>query len=123
MKQRPKPVVGQTLYSLDLMNNRRRTEANVLTPVEVSSVGRKYFGVKKAGFPFETKHHLDTWVEVSRYSPNAALYASEQEWADEKEADALVTMLYGCFSNYSARKLPLETLRQIRDLIQKEQTK
>ena len=41
-----KPVVGQVLYSLNV-GNAARNCGQVLTPVTVVSVGRKYFKVKK----------------------------------------------------------------------------
>ena len=86
---RPKLHVGSRLFRLNVGNNARHVP-QVLTPVVVTKVGRKYFTVAREGndqpWPFESKHLSECWTEeTGGYTPNYALYESEQEWADQEE--------------------------------------
>ena len=109
-----KPTVGQTLYRL-LMNNRaRRGIKPELTPVLVTSVGRKYFTAKsKDGYQFETKFHLSNGFEASDYSPGYRVYESEQEYLDDVELERLANNLREAFSGYGKTKFTLEQLRAV----------
>lgn len=114
---KPKPTVGQTLFSLNIGNAARRGCEQVLTPVVVFSVGRKYFTACKPGNEqyahLQTKYHLDSWDEVTHYSPNSHLYAAAQDWHDEKEATELHDRIRKAFNTWNRVKLPLASLRQI----------
>ena len=116
MKPLVRPSVGQLLFRLNIGNNARRREQE-LTPVTVSSVGRKYFTVAGGEYGLETKHCIDGWLEeCGGYSPGYALYESEQAWADEKEQDALTIKIRKAL-DYGCKQLPLETLKAIEGMI------
>ena len=87
---KPTPVVGQKLYrcprpplySLNI-GNRARDVQEVLTPVIVRKVGRKYFSCSpegRVGKWEETEYFLDTWARHTGYSAGSKLYSNEQEW-------------------------------------------
>jgi len=110
---RKKVTVGQKLYSLNVGNNARHRE-QVLTPVTVVTVGRKYFTTKLENYSFETYYRLDDWSERTEYSPNSKLYESEQEWADEKETMTLCKEISRSFEHSNnTKRLSLQTLRTI----------
>ena len=110
-----KPIVGERLYTLNIGNNARQI-AQILTPVTVAKVGRKYFTVIRVGeWPLATEFRIDDWLErPSGYSANHALYETEQEWADEKETAALCKGIANAFEyGRNHNNLSLETLRMI----------
>ena len=105
------PKVGQTVYSLNVGNAARHNE-QVLTPVVVTKVGRKYFTVGEGWRA--TQFHISDWSEKTEYSPCAALYESEQEWLDEKESGDLCREIARAFEyGKNSRDLPLSSLREI----------
>lgn len=123
MKQ--KPIVGQKLFSLNVGNSARNRE-QVLTPVEVVKVGRKYFMVKKNVNDPEwcgTEYSIDGWNEKTEYTANSHLYISEQEYKDEIEHRAICKMIsdafdWRSFSKSSVKgKITLEALRKIAEII------
>lgn len=112
-----KPAVGQILYSLNIGNAARHCE-QILTPVTVTKVGRKYFTCIKNGFSFGIDYHLDTWREKTGYSASSILYESEQSWIDEKDARVICKFIAQSFE-YGLNKLSLSlpTLRGIERMI------
>lgn len=116
-----KPVVGETLYRLNIGNAAHRCEQK-LVQVVVTSVGRKYFKCAPTDPDRsweELEFHIEDWIEkVSRYSADYCLYKTEQEWLDEKEQRAIASFLREEFSAYGRCNLSLQTLRQIKALIQ-----
>lgn len=115
-----KPTVGQTLYSLNIGNSARHRPAE-LTPVTVRSVGRKYFACSSDEYPTNlTQFHCDDWREKTEYGKNQSLYASKQEWLDEKESSRIHDEIVKAFDRWTGRRFPLSTLRQIHALIQPE---
>ncbi len=116
---KPKVKVGQTLYRLNTGNGARRAP-QVLLPVVVQKVGRKYFTVAPSseGKHWNTsKHNLDDWCEVTEFVAGWALYETEQEWNDAKEHRLLTCELRRYFSDFGPMNLPLITLRAIQALI------
>ena len=110
-----KPEVGETLFSLNIGNAARNRE-QVLTPVVVAKVGRKYFTVGE-GFK-EAKYRLSDWRQVTDYSPDSCLYESEQEWEDETLSRVLAGAIGEAFKyGRNIRALPLESLRQIYSIV------
>ncbi len=110
------PTVGQTVFSLNV-GNAARHQPQVLTPVAVTKVGRKYF---TAGEGWRaTKYHLETWIGVTEYGPTSKAYDSEQAWLDEKERIQLGSFLRETFSGYGQPPsyLTLQDLREIRGII------
>lgn len=110
----PKITVGMRLFSLNVGNAARHCE-QVLTPVVVTKVGRKYFTVKnEVGYGFESTHNIGDWSEKTDYTARCALYESEQEWADEKETRSLSGKISEAFKyGNNSKNLSLETLRMI----------
>lgn len=117
----PKLTVGQKLFSLNVGNAARRGTPQVLTPVVVTKVGRKYFTVTPVGKDarcWEMEYHIEDWRERTEYTPNSQLYATEQEWLDEHESEVLSRRIYQAFEYGNNRKhLSVETLRTISALI------
>lgn len=112
---KPKVTVGMRLFSLNIGNAARRSP-QVLTPVVVSKVGRKYFTVKTDDkYGFETEYRLDDWGEnTGGYCANSKLYTSEQELADESESHNLCSKIADVFKyGNNTKNLNLETLRLI----------
>ncbi len=111
---RMKPVVGQTLYALNVGNNARNC-AQVLCPVKVTKVGRKYFSAAPEEYldrpHMAVQYDLESWSEVTEYSARWRLYESERAWADEREANALYADLRNVFSGHGRPKVSLEALR------------
>ena len=115
MTTKPKPIVGQTLFSINVGNASRNKPAT-LTPVIVQKVGRKYFTVNHPDYPphMGTEHHLDTWRQHTQYCADAYLYASEQEYKDEKDRERIVKEIRRLFEYGGAtNRLSLDQLRQI----------
>ena len=110
-----KPEVGETLFSLNI-GSAARNRAQVLTPVVVAKVGRKYFTVV-AGLK-EAKYRLSDWGQVTDYSPDSCLYESEQEFEDEKEYRVLARAISEAFK-YGRRTqgLSLAALRKIHAIV------
>ena len=101
------------MFSLNIGNNARRVP-QVLKPATVSKVGRKYFSVRLDGpYPAEREYHIEDWRERTEYSAGTKLYASEQEYADEKEMAVIWGQLRHVFSTYNATGFDLPRLRKI----------
>jgi len=119
---KPKPFVGQKLWSLNVGNSARSGREQVPYPVTVTSVGSKYFRVKREDFNFQVEFFLEDWREHSEYSPNHALYATEQEWLDKKEASEIKKLLREFFGNYGTLPLSLDALRRIKAICEEQST-
>jgi len=115
-----KPVVGQILYSLNVGNAARNYE-QILTPVEVVKVGRKYFTLHEVGQKYRTrdvKFHIDSWKEKTEYCSNYCLYETEQEWVDLKEKSDIISLIKNEIQWHGAiENMPLEILKQIKSII------
>lgn len=114
------PIVGQTLYSLNVGNAARHRKQE-LTPVVVESIGRKYFTVFRADRShLKTQYHLSDWREKTEYCIDSKLYTSEQEWKDEVEMSAICHKLWRNFEyGHNPRNLSLDDLRQINSILTK----
>jgi hypothetical protein len=118
-----KPIVGETLYSLNVGNAARYTEKK-LTPVTVISVGGKYFTCQPVGSTgkwSETKYHLDSWGEAADFMVESWLYETEQEWLDEKEAmmirSEIRAKLHTILNGNGRCQLSLDQLRRIQAIV------
>jgi len=113
-----KPILGETLFSLNVGNAARRSP-QILTPVRVSLVGRKYFECEHPGCSgrFAVKHHLDTWNEVTDCLASSALYETKEEYAIERETTWLTVDIRAKFAAHGPLDLPLQTLRDIAALL------
>ena len=120
MSTKPTPVVGQTLYSLNVGNSARNTP-QALKAVIVRRVGRKYFACSAEGMEDEwhwIEYYLDTWREHNSYSANSQLYSGVQERLDEVEAQRICNFIGDTFMyGLNKHKLSIETLRKIELLI------
>lgn len=115
-----KPEVGQILYSLNVGNAARHCDQK-LEKVIVTKVGRKYFTCTREGWRHGTEYLIDGWREKTDYSASSVLYASKEEWEDEKESNHICKTISESFEYGRNRmKLPLEKLRAIADIINSE---
>ena len=109
-----KPILNETLF-LERCRNWRHE--GPLIQVIVSKVGRKYFTCKMDWR--EIQFHLDSWRQVTEYSPDCLLYETEQEHSDLREKERLAALLRQEFNYYGSSPFSLETLRQIKEIITK----
>ena len=115
-----KPKVGDKIFSLNVGNSARNCK-QVLTPIEVLKVGRKYF---TAGDPSRSythiQYHLEDWSQKSEYSADSVIYKSQQEYYEEKEARELCREISDKF-HYGGcpRNVTLDDLRKIKSIINK----
>lgn len=118
--KKPKLHVGSRLFRLNVGNNARHCP-QVLKPVVVTKVGRKYFYVEmertdSQAWGFESRHLVECWTEDNGgYTPNYALYESEQEWADSKERICLAAKIKSELQGNN--EYSLETLRAIANIM------
>lgn len=117
-----KVTVGQKLFSLNV-GNAARHRVQILTPVVVTKVGRKYFTVKTDDkYGFETEYNLEDWEENTEYTRNSVLYETEQQWYDEKELGAICQHISKAFEHgRNQRNLSIGTIRAISELIYSNQ--
>ena len=115
---KPKPEVGQTLYSLNI-NNAARWSEQKLTPVIVKSVGRKYFtcGPPESNSKYlDIKYHLDTWREKSDYVASSELYSCVEDFENEKYAQILYNNIAKKFKSYT-NPFSLGKLKKISEIL------
>jgi len=107
------PIVGQTLYSLNVCNAARNCE-QVLTPMIVTKVGRKYFTAQPDGKSYGARdYHLGSWRQKTEYSPDSELYADPEEWENEKAAFEISKRIRREFNHFSKPSQTLDQLRRI----------
>ena len=110
-----KPTIGETLYSLNVGNAARNTP-QVLTPLKVTKVGRRYFTLSEGWR--DVQFHLSDWVEKSDYTPSHRIYETEQSYKDEKEEREISNRIYRAFEYGSnTHKIPLPKLREIDQML------
>lgn len=63
-----------------------------------------------------TVFRLDTWQQKTDYTPDEALYESEQEYLDEKEGAEISKVVNDRFKMWNPN-LPIEALRQIKAIL------
>jgi hypothetical protein len=115
-----KPMVGQTLYMINI-GNAARNRDQILTPVVVVKVGRKYFTTRNIddnrGWS-DQQYHIENWSEKTEYSANSCLYQSPQDWHDQKESYTIGMEIYNFFKyERGTTKISLPKLRIIMDII------
>lgn len=113
----PPPVVGQTVWSLNVGNAARHREQK-LTPTVVRKVGRKYFECSPETSPnWRTTFHLDTWREKTDYCVDQNLYASPQDWEDERERYETSRLIGKAFDTWSNKRFTLPQLRAAKEAL------
>ena len=116
---KPRPEVGQTIYSLNVGNAARNRE-QVLTPMTVTKVGRKYFTLlHDPQWPrMPVQFYLSNWREHSDYPSSHQLFESERAWLDAKAETEIRHALSGHF-RYLDRTdgLTLNQLKRIQEII------
>lgn len=114
------PVVGRTLYSLNIGNEARGGRDQVLVPVTVTKVGRKYFTCAFDNGA-ERTYHLESFIEKSEYAPGSRLYENPAQWDDEREAEALEKELRSLFNGFSTG-LSVDALREIKAAVDRDRS-
>lgn len=113
-----KVTVGMQLFSLNT-GNAARNKAQVLTPVIVTKVGRKFFYAKKDGANFDTRYLISDWREDTDYSICSVLFESEQDYEDMKHCKDLSAKICDEFKYGSSRSdLDLPSLQSIHKIIE-----
>lgn len=114
-----KPIVGETLFDLNVGNAARKPRVQELTPVTVKTVGRKYFtcAPSEGQYRPETTYEIESWEQKTEYCRDHKLYETAQEWEDEREAAEIHAELRAGFNHYGECGVPLETLRAIKKLL------
>lgn len=119
MSKKRKPILGETLFSLNVGNAAGRGIEQKLTPVIVTSVGRKYFSCSiSANHWHTTKYHINDWRECTEYIASSALYETETEYMEEKERGSLLDALRQKFNQWGESSLTLDQLRRISAITQ-----
>jgi len=115
-----KPEVGQIVFSLNI-NRAHEGKKQVLTPIEVKTVGRKYFTAGKPDYSphMDTQYFISDGSENSGFMPDSHAYESPQAWEDDKEHKSLFCYVLDVFQGYQRSNLSLEDLRDIKKIIQK----
>ncbi len=118
MKQSaPNPKVGQTLYLVPYKQGNRSRCGIEPHEVTVKTVGRKYFTVGKPGDDsphMQDKCHLESWEHnAGEYSAEFQLYATEQDYKNQVEANNMRNSLRDFFTNYGDADIPVWKLRSI----------
>ena len=114
---KPNPIVGQTLYSLNVGNAARNCE-QILTPVIVTKVGRKYFTAQPDGKSYGARDfHLGSWHQKTEYLADSELYANPQEWEDKKAASDIARRILYEFDLFKKPRQTLDQLRRIASIL------
>lgn len=112
-----KPIVGETLFSLNVGNDVSKYSPRKLTPVVVTKVGRKYFYTQTDGqYPRTVQFYLSNWREVTQYQPSLRLYGDPQEWEDDKTISKTIHSIEQLTRHpHKLLSLSQETLKEILD--------
>lgn len=117
-----KPILGETLFSVNVGNNLRRGQEQVSTPVKVTKVGRKYFYCEEEGYRFESKFNIDDWKQSTNYIATAVLYDSDQHWRDENEANRIHNEIknnfFSIYCNVGREMLP--KLKKVLEILEED---
>jgi hypothetical protein len=127
---RPIPTKRQALYDYDTSRaahnqQKSRDPRAALTPVMVTSVGRKYFSCTVQGFPIGKTHttlyNLSDWSQCTDTVPTHQLFVSPDDYANLIEERTIWRTLREVFScgGINTRRIPLANLREILRLVQK----
>jgi hypothetical protein len=111
-----KPKIGQTLYSLNVGNDARNCEQK-LTPVVVTSVGKKYF---YTGEDYRKEAYLlDTWRQKTNgYSATSILFETEQDYKDEVEGGEICKHISKAFEyGHNRNGVSLNDLRAVQTIL------
>ncbi len=105
-----KPVVGETLWAVNI-NNAARNREQTANPVIVDSVAKKYFRVSGL---FGTKEfYIASWYQKSECSSDYMLYETERDFIDIKEREQFSKKIRDIDFN----KISLDKLRRINEII------
>jgi len=116
-----KPKVGDVLYSLNVGNARGRHSTVALTPVEVVSVGRKYFYTRVVDGRIEDRYEIVNWrQDTEGYSETSKLYADPQDWNDEVRARGICKTMWASFGyGKNIKELPLSVLMELEEIVER----
>ena len=118
--------VGQIVY-IRLTGNASRGKSGdaLIEEWEIVSVGRKLIKAKPKGWSDYSAHTFekrecgwnDRFVEKTDYSVNYVMYTDRQEIEEEFERERLLDFVLAYFRGYGEKKISLENLRKIAELI------
>lgn len=118
--------VGQTVF-IQLTGNvsRGKNDNDLIEEWEIVSVGRKLIKAKRKGTmdclatTFEKRESgwNDNFVEKTDYCVNYIMFANRKELEDELERKRLMDTVSSFFRGYGEKKISLENLRKIAELI------
>jgi hypothetical protein len=115
---RDKPKVGDELFLVDVGNAARNGRGSQRKCV-VSKVGRKYFDVTYGDrCPSTVTFVIATRHQKTEYCANAALYDSEQHWADSVLADKLGRKIADSFRYSCGSSFTLDQLRKVAEILE-----
>lgn len=113
-----KPVLGEKLWDLNVGNAARRGMPQVLTPVTVTKIGRKYFTCKDADeWGREIDYHIETWEQKTEYCVDHRLYEAKEEYLDQKEGQEITKQISETFHWRKSHNLSLGQLRAIKAIL------
>lgn len=112
--------VDQVVYALNINNAATRYNPQLLTPVTIKSIGRKYFYINER-LPYcrEGKFNIETLFHDSNY-PSYKIYLHSQEWVDEKEIQTINSELRRVFGGCRDSDLSLSKLRRIKAILDED---
>lgn len=91
-----KPIVGKTLFIVDVGNRARYGGKRECT---VTKVGRKYFYVEIDSY-FEVQFYIKTWAQKNNSIADFAVYENKEEWEAEKKLDKYSQKLRQYFDGF-----------------------
>ena len=113
-----KLIVGETLYSLNI-NSAARGQPQILTPIKVTKIGRKYFTAGEKLLP--RQYYLSNWEEKTFYYPESKLYVSEQAYLDEQASHKICRKMKEIFRyGWNNLEIPLHILQKIEKILKEE---
>ena len=120
--------VGQTVF-VELTGNAKigKSVDQLIEEWTVSKVGKKYVhaGRKGSGFPirFEKNNcgNANVFVQKTEYVVDYLLYASKADIEEKMEYEELSSTITGIFRHGSNKRLSLEQLRKIKEIIESEE--
>lgn len=119
-------IVGQTAY-IRLVGNasRGKSEYHLIEEWEIIYIGRKLIKAKRKGWPdysavtFEKREcgWNDRFIEKTDTCVNYVMFVDRKDIDDEIEREKLLSFVSEYFRGYGEKKISLENLRKIAELI------
>ena len=117
LKVGQRPVIGDTLYSLNVGNSARGCPS-VLTELKVIKSGNKYFTCRELNGHGDFTYEIEDWRQKTDYTPNSKLYATKEDWIYETKINAMYRDIRD-FLSLHVNKLPGEVIENMHACIPK----